>query len=216
MVAHAGASPHWEQMWNGGLGRGQAFDVGGVSAALASELTRMSRPAPGSSALVPGCGRAYDALALARHGFSSVVAVDIAPTAVERANEELEGTSDPAAAKVSVRCADFFEDATDSFDFIWDCTFLCALDPLVRGQWATQQKKLLKPGGTLLTCVFPICQKVGGPPYAMSVPLVRDLLTPIGFKSVRIHECTDGEKHNPGGGAALGGPGTTLVAWQLE
>lgn len=216
MVAHAGASVHWEQMWGSGLGKGQAFDVGGVSAALAGELARMSVPDPGSSAFVPGCGRAYDALALARHGFSSVVAMDLSPTAVARAQEELEASRDPAAGKVVLRCADFFEEVTESYDFIWDCTFLCALDPSVRDQWATQQKKLLKPGGTLLTCVFPICQKVGGPPFAMSVPLVRDLLAPIGFKSVRIHECADGEKHNPGGGATLGGPGTTLVAWQRE
>jgi len=214
-MSHAGASPSWEQMWKGGLGKGQAFDVGGPSAALMGELARMSPPGAGSSALVPGCGRAYDALAIARFGFDSVTAVDLAPTAVEAAREELASASDrEAAAKVELLCADFFE-MSSKFDFIWDCTFLCALDPSVRGQWASQQKALLKPGGTCVTCVFPICHKVGGPPYAMSVSLVSQLLTPVGFKAVRTHECVEEDKHRPGGGASLGGPDTAVVAWQL-
>ena len=56
----------WEAMWKRGLEPGDAFDVGGVSGALASYLKRAPRPPEGSAALVPGCGRAYDALALAR------------------------------------------------------------------------------------------------------------------------------------------------------
>ena len=72
--AHAGASPHWEALWSGGLAKGARFDVGGVSRPLAAELARRSHaPRPGMRALVPGCGRAYDALALAEHGFESVV-----------------------------------------------------------------------------------------------------------------------------------------------
>jgi len=217
MVAqHAGASPQWEGMWSRGLGKAQAFDVGAPSAALLAELARMPMPPPGSSAFVPGCGRAYDALALARHGYDSVLAVDLAPTAVARAKEELASSNDPAAAKVTVECGDFFEGTAGRFDFIWDCTFLCALDPSVRTRWAAQHKQLLTPTGELLTCVFPICDKVGGPPYALSVPLVTELLSPLGFKATRTHDCTEGELHNPGGAASLAGPGTTLVAWQLE
>ena len=44
---------------------------------------------------------------------------------------------------------DFF-DVPDKFDFIWDCTFLCALDPSMRGKWAAKQKALLDENGTLL------------------------------------------------------------------
>ena len=84
----------WEAMWKRGLEPGDAFDVGGVSGALASYLKRAPRPPEGSAALVPGCGRAYDALALARHGFDRVVAVDIAPTAVRAAQSFLEDEAD--------------------------------------------------------------------------------------------------------------------------
>lgn len=215
-MTHAGASPHWESMWGGGLPKGAAFDVGSTSNALLHELKSLPKPPAGSVALVPGCGRAYDALALALHGFDRVVAVDLAPTAVKAAQAELMASAgDPAALKkVEVVCADFFDfGGGETFDFIWDCTFLCALDPAVRTRWAEKQKSLLAPEGTLLTCIFPICKKTGGPPYAMSVPLVTDLLAPAGFRAVRTHECGPGEAHNPGGVASLGGPGTTLVAW---
>ncbi|CAH0376789.1 unnamed protein product [Pelagomonas calceolata] len=188
----------WEAMWKRGLEPGDAFDVGGVSGALASYLKRAPRPPEGSAALVPGCGRAYDALALARHGFDRVVAVDIAPTAVRAAMSFLEDEADgydedlgiyyiqikgTRFTKIEVYEVDFF-DVPDKFDFIWDCTFLCALDPSLREKWATKQKALLDENGTLLSCIFPICEKVGGPPYALSVPLVTELLKPEGFEAV--------------------------------
>mmetsp|Transcript_148381 Transcript_148381/g.269582 ORF Transcript_148381/g.269582 Transcript_148381/m.269582 type:complete len:220 (+) Transcript_148381:1-660(+) len=212
-MTHAGASPSWERMWKGGLGQGQAFDVGDVSATLSAALARESfAPRPGMTALVPGCGRAYDALALAKHGFESVVAVDLAPTACKAAQTWLRETGDPAAAKVSVQCADFFS-LQGEHDFIWDCTFLCALDPSVRQSWARKQSELLSKDGTLLTCVFPICEKVGGPPFAMSVPLVRELLEPVGLQAVAVQDpVPEAERHNPGG--APGALGTALLAWR--
>lgn len=215
-MAHAGASPHWESMWSGGLGKGQAFDVGDVSATLAGELARKCHaPRPGMTALVPGCGRAYDALALARHGFDSVVAVDVAPTACEAARAWLSGSGDTAAAKVSVECADFFA-LQGEYDFIWDCTFLCALDLSVRKQWASKHSELLRTNGFLLTCIFPVCDKVGGPPFAMSVPLVRNLLQPTGLQAETILDpVPDAQRHRPGGVAAnLGEVGTALAIWK--
>lgn len=211
-MSHAGASPHWESMWGNGLGKGQAFDVGDVSSTLKAELARNSyAPRPGMKALVPGSGRAYDALALAKHGFDSVVAIDIAPTAVQAAKQWLKETGDPAAAKVDVQCADFFT-FEGQYDFIWDCTFLCALDPSVRGQWAKKHTELLNKSGSLLTCVFPICEKVGGPPFPMSVPLVKGLLEPAGFEPVTILDPVPPEEsHKPGG---LSSAGTALAIWK--
>jgi len=166
-------------------------------------------------ALVPGCGRAYDALALAKHGFDAVVAVDLAPTACEAAKTWLRESGDPAAAKVSVQCADFFA-LRDKYDFIWDCTFFCALDPSVRESWAAKHVELLEKGGALLTCIFPICDKVGGPPFAISVPLARSLLEPAGLQSVIVSDPVPrAERHRPGGaGAALGEVDTALAVWK--
>lgn len=208
----------WEQMWSAGLGKGQKFDVGGPSQALCGELARMPKPTAALSALVPGCGRAYDALALARHGFERVVAVDISKTACVAAEKELAACGDPAAKRVEVLCADFFA-MEGSYDFIWDCTFLCALDPSVRGQWASRSAKLLKPDGTLLSCVFPIFAEGasrGGPPYALSVALIRDLVEPVGLEAASIREdLPQDEQHRPGGMPGGGsGPRTALAAWR--
>lgn len=216
-MAHAGASPHWEKLWGAGLGKGQAFDVGTVSPTLAGELARMKAPRSGLSVLVPGCGRAYDALALARHGFDAVVAVDLSQTACDAAQAEVAAFEDKeVASKVSIQCADFFE-LEGQYDLVWDCTFLCALDPSVRQQWAEKYTALLSRDGTLLTCVFPICDKEGGPPYAMSVPLVRELLEPCGFKALRVSDpVPQQERHTVGGmRSSSGGPGTALVSWGL-
>ena len=188
MSTHAGASPHWEKLWaqDGGLAKGSRFDVAGVSLPLAAELAR--RPRSGLTALVPGCGRAYDALFLAEHGFESVVALDLSSTACEAAREEIALSSSSSVQRVTVECGDFFDLSGRRFDFIWDCTFLCALEPAAREQWAQQMRSLLNDDGELLTCVFPIGPREGGPPYAMTVELVRSLLEPVGFEASLVQD----------------------------
>ena len=192
-------SPHWEQTWARGLAPRTSFDVGAPSGALVSELER--RPAPrGGTAIVPGCGRAYDALHLVRSGYDRVVALDVAPSAAAAAESFLKEKATPdELAKIDVVCGDFFR-FEGQFDFIWvcqpsgcedgsrrrggggspknrvasqDCTFLCALDPSQREPWAKQMRTLLAPGGTLLSCVFPICattaQEIDARPFSVRV-----------------------------------------------
>ena len=219
---HAGASPHWEALWaqDGGLPKGSRFDVAGPSLTLSAEMRR--RPpmeaTGGLTALVPGCGRAYDALALAEHGYDAVVAIDLSPAACEAAREELKASGSAAAGRVEVRCGDFFAiESGETFDLIWDCTFLCALDPTVRERWAAQMRSLLAPQGELLTCVFPIGDREGGPPYAMSVPLVRSLLEPCGLKAAAVKDDLPLEEQHRRPGDELSSVlarGTALVSWQ--
>jgi len=219
---HAGVSPHWEAMWaqEGGLQKGTRFDVAGPSLTLGAELRRRP-PAvrPGLTALVPGCGRAYDALALAEHGYASVVALDVSPAACEAARAELDSSQSPAAGRVEVRCGDFFSLQGETFDLIWDCTFLCALSPSVRERWASQMHALLSPQGELLTCVFPIGEREGGPPYAMSVPLVRSLLEPVGLQPTVVRDDLPLEEMHRRPADELESVltrGTALVTWQLQ
>jgi len=212
MDTSAGASPMWEDMWSKGLKPKEKFDVGEASPTLMEVLELQSLgDCKGKRALVPGCGRAYDAIALAEYGFDSVVAVDISATAVESAKAFLAESKSPAADKIEIICADFFKfDLEPKADVIWDCTFLCALDPSVRSAWAKKTLSNLKPDGTLLTCIFPICDKEGGPPFAMSVPLVRSILEPEGFQAAEIRE--DASKHTAGGFAAS----TALGRWTVK
>lgn len=218
MAAHAGASPHWEKLWDGGLAKGSRFDVAGVSLPLAAEFGK--RPRSGTSALVPGCGRAYDAKFLAEQGFESVVALDLSPTACQAAQKEIGSSSSMVQARVDVQCGDFFEVlSSQKFDFIWDNTFLCALDPAVRTLWAEKMSTLLADDGELLTCVFPIGPRNGGPPFAMSVDLVRSLLEPAGFEATLVQDNLplDEQHRRPGDELeSVLTRGTALVSWRLR
>ena len=218
-MPHLGASPHWERTWSAGLPKGTKFDVGAPSATLLAALaTNAYAGKPQCTALVPGCGRAYDALALAAHGFDRVVACDLAPTACDAARAEVAAAPDAAiAARVDVVCADFFEptELAGTYDLIWDYTFLCALDPSVRAQWAERTASLLAPDGALLTCIFPIAPgKVGGPPYALDFDLVRGLLEPVGLRAVEVRDPMPPEAAHAPGGVAGSGFGTALAVWR--
>ena len=202
-----------------------AVDVAGVSLPLMAESTRRAlAPHPGVRALVPGCGRAYDAIFLADQcGFESVVAVDLSPTACDAAREEVatSGASPSVQARVAVECVDFFEmpRPAEPYDLIWDNTFLCALEPAVRAQWAEQMHRLLADDGELLTNVFPIGAREGGPPFAMSVDLVRSLLEPAGFEATLVRDDLPLEQQHRRPGDPLESVrtrGSALVSWRKK
>lgn len=60
-------------------------------------------------------------------------------------------------------------------------------------------------GGELLTLIYPIIEKEGGPPFAVSIDAVRDLLVPVGFEPFQLeylplelcHEGRNGENGSP-------------------
>ena len=60
--------------------------------------------------------------------------------------------------KVEFKQGSFFEysdrDGDKSFDFAYDYTFLCALQPEMRESWASTYARLLKDDGILMTVVF--------------------------------------------------------------
>ena len=110
--------------------------------------------------LIPGCGNGYEVLHLAEKGFD-VVAIDIAPTAVDNLNKALADNK----LKADVILADFFSWNPDKpFDAIYEQTSLCALSP---EQWQSYEKCLynwLKSDGKLLA-QFMQTDAEGGPPY---------------------------------------------------
>jgi hypothetical protein len=136
-----------------------------------------------------------------------VTAVDLSPTAVAEARKELCGRE---PRSVEVVQGDFFEMElpTQHFACIWDCTFLCALSPDSRERWAARTAALLAPDGELWSLVFPIIEKVGGPPYALSVDLVSSLLEPHGLLPEEVVEMPNGT-HMP----RLPAAGNTVVKY---
>src|SRR5690554_983979 len=164
----------WIEAWSAGH---TPWDTGRAVPDLVELVASGSLPE--GRALVPGAGSGYDVLALASPN-REVIGLDLA----EGAKKRFEGLRDEAgvsAERAKIVVANFFDYQPDApFDMIWDFTFLCALEPEMRGDWARRMDELLAPGGELVTLIFPGVDKApdDGPPYAMSPALVRSILEP--------------------------------------
>ncbi|KAI3614129.1 hypothetical protein WG66_010698 [Moniliophthora roreri] len=152
----------WDDAWRQSV---TPWDAGQTQPALVHLLQSGTLPLEGR-ALVPGCGAGYDPIYLASLGFS-VIGLDVSETALTRARES---TPPNLQDKVTFRYANFFDlspaNEDEKFDLIYDYTFFVAIPPSLRPQWGAQMRKLLKPGGHLITLIYPIAPYTEtGPPY---------------------------------------------------
>ncbi|KAF9510058.1 hypothetical protein BS47DRAFT_1300732 [Hydnum rufescens UP504] len=122
------------------------------------------------NALVPGCGRGDDVVLLAALGFDTL-GIDISPTAVNVAQQY---------AYIPLTFIQLNIGAPkDGFDLIYDYTFFVAFPPKVRPDWGANMTRLIRPGGHLITSVWPIDgDRPDGPPFSVSVEDYRMALGP--------------------------------------
>jgi SAM-dependent methyltransferase len=115
---------------------------------------------------VPGAGRGHDARLLAARGYR-VSAFDFAPAAVAEATRlaAAEGVHVDVARRDIFSLADDFATA---FDAVWEYTCFCAIDPARRAEYARVIHAVLRPGGTLLACFYPMREGDDGPPFPVS------------------------------------------------
>jgi SAM-dependent methyltransferase len=162
--------PDWKEAWRAGR---TPWDEGKSPPALYELLSRGL--VPGGRTLVPGCGTGYDLATLAQHD-RDVVGIDLS----ELARDAFEREYPDLPGNVRFEVADFFTfDDGASFDFVWDYTFFCALDPDRRSEWASVMTRLMSPGGLLATLVFPFEDPISdrqGPPWPINTDLVRGVL----------------------------------------
>lgn len=182
-------------MWSrgNGLQPGTAFDAAMPEKALVA-LLKHGIDVRGNDIFVPGCGRGYSLAAFVEAGCKSATGLEISPTAAAAANTYL------SKARISEGSArviegDFFCYQGGPYDIVYDCTFLCAIQPHERSNWAAQMASLVKPGGELITLIFPTradgepdpadpANTGGGPPFMISPKLVEKLVLPAGFTKV--------------------------------
>lgn len=190
----------WEQAWQE---ERTGWDAGAPAPALLEYLEQEAyadKPEPGRDhALVPGCGSGYDVFALAQYGYEAT-GIDLAPTAVKRF-ETLREQRGLGEARARIALRDFFEFSRDdahqsAYDLIWDYTFLCAIQPSQRADWAEAMARLVRPGGVLLTLLFPIrdfddpsptLDTDPGPPFRLHLEHARRILTPDAFSLEGVH-----------------------------
>ena len=115
---------------------------------------------------VPGAGRGHAARFLAGRGYR-VTAFDFADAAVAEARRLAAGDG----VDVVVERRDVFtlgQDYAGAFDGVWEYTCFCAIDPARREEYVRVLHTILRPGGLLLACFFPLREGGDGPPFPIS------------------------------------------------
>jgi len=156
------------------LAAGQTFTHAGASP--------MSRP---PHIAVPGCGRGHDARLLARHGYA-VTGFDFADAAIAEAR----GLAATERLAVAFEQRDIFTlgpDYAERFDAVWEYTCFCAIDPDRRAEYAQVLQAILRPGGILLACFYPLREGTDGPPFPVSREGIATVLEPC-FRIVEAGE----------------------------
>jgi len=112
----------------------------------------------------PGCGTGHDVRAFAAAGFDAY-GFDLAPSAIRLANEKTAA----AGLKAHFALADFLHDEPPSpFDWIFEHTLFCAIQPAERDAYVRAVRRWLKPGGNYLAVNYFIIEGDDGPPWRTS------------------------------------------------
>src|SRR6185503_4692229 len=165
------------------------WDLGGPTPVL-KRLASSGRFPPGRM-IVLGAGRGHDAREFSRQGFN-VTAVDFSPYAAEQMHQ----LADPKAP-IKILQQDIFtlpQEMHGSFDHVLEYTCFCAIDPKRRVEYADLVNRLLKPSGLYIDLAFPLDQRRGGPPYAVTESEIIELFLNRGFKLISREKPEDSIK----------------------
>ncbi|KAJ3388083.1 hypothetical protein HDU92_001628 [Lobulomyces angularis] len=133
--------------------------------------------------LVPGCGSGNDVINIFKAGPKRhSIGLDFSSIAIDQALEKVKNSDIDASnnlGKIDFCSGDFFKfnyfDKT--FDFVYDYTFFCALEPSLRTEWGKKMAELISDGGLLVTLMFPIMEfSEDGPPYPVSLEAYQQVL----------------------------------------
>jgi cyclopropane fatty-acyl-phospholipid synthase-like methyltransferase len=109
---------------------------------------------------IPGCGTGHDVLPWTRAGFE-VFGFDIAPSAVRLARKRARD----AALNAEIQQADFLFGAPPrQFDWLFEHTLFCAIDPSERDLYVRAVLRWLKPSGQYLAVNY-LIDDAEGPPF---------------------------------------------------
>jgi SAM-dependent methyltransferase len=128
---------------------------------------------PRGTVLVPGCGTGHDARAWAAAGFT-VTGYDIARSAIELSREKTAG----AGLTAEFILGDFLTDTPPrQYDWLFEHTLFCAIDPQRRPDYVRAAVRWLKPGGHYLAVNYLIPDK-DGPPFGTTRQEVLNWFSP--------------------------------------
>jgi cyclopropane fatty-acyl-phospholipid synthase-like methyltransferase len=118
---------------------------------------------PRGTVCVPGCGTGHDVRAWAGAGFQAC-GLDIAPSAIDLATQRTRA----AGLEAEFREIDFLRAEVPSrFDWIFEHTLFCAIQPAERDDYVRAVPRWLKPQGQYLAVNYLIPDE-DGPPFGVT------------------------------------------------
>jgi methyl halide transferase len=167
----------WQDLYTAGR---DGWELGAPAPALEAWLEEggtfpASAKASPARVAVPGAGRGHDARLLAARGYR-VWGFDWAPAAIEEAR----GLAAADGVDLTFEARDVFtlaETHGGFFDGVWEYTCFCAIDPARRAEYLRVLRTILRPGGLLLACFYPLREGTDGPPFPVSRQEIEHVLT---------------------------------------
>ena len=146
----------WETRYQSG---DMPWEKGEASPGLVDFLT--ANPAlPRGTVCIPGCGTGHDVRIWAGAGFAAT-GCDLAPSAIKFSRERTAA----AGLKAKFILGNFLRDEPpERFDWLFEHTLFCAIDPGDRDRYVAAVLRWLKPGGQYLAVNYLIPDK-NGPPF---------------------------------------------------
>jgi SAM-dependent methyltransferase len=124
------------------------------------QATATGASLPPLTVCVPGCGTGHDVREWAKAGFR-VYGYDLAPSAIRLSVERTQA----AGLRAEFRLSDFLRDEPPfQFDWIFEHTLFCAIDPGDRELYVQAVLRWLKPGGQYLAVNY-LIPDTDGPPF---------------------------------------------------
>jgi SAM-dependent methyltransferase len=127
---------------------------------------------PRATVAVPGCGTGHDVRAWAEAGFDAH-GFDIAPSAIRLCWEK-----SASLKNVQYQLLDFLTDAPPMrFDWLFEHTLYCAINPGQRNAYAEAALRWLRPGGQFLAVHY-LIPDTDGPPFGTTREEVVERFSP--------------------------------------
>jgi len=158
----------WEDRYQSG---DTHWDKGEPAPGLVEFLQEHPELSRGSVA-IPGCGFGHDVRAWAAQGYQAT-GFDIAPSAIQGAASHPGNEGLPATFVLG----DFLSETPPApFDYLFEHTLFCAIQPVQRNAYVNAVLRWLRPGGAYIAINYSICE--GGPPFPVGRAEIWDRFRP--------------------------------------
>lgn len=172
-----------ENFWNDKyVTNNTGWDIGSVSTPIKEYIDQLKNKE--LKILIPGCGNAWEGEYLLLQKFSNTHLIDLSSNAIEKFKKRV-----PNFPSSQIYNGDFFKH-NEKYDLIIEQTFLSALHPSMRKDYAKQMAALLKTGGKLVGVIFGIELYHDHPPYGGNLEEYKELFKPY-FNFITIETASN-------------------------